>query len=135
MARMRFVKISQPEMEAVRKFYEGVISYASHGLFFHEGLSLGVDIADIASRGEDYYETGRRILIERGWVEDISLGGDEVKVVGSIEASPGGKTETCHRLRGIVSKLYERERGVRVRFNEAKCVSAGASECIFKLEG
>ncbi len=132
---MRFVKISQPEIEAVRKLYETVMSYASHGLFFHEGLSLGGDIAGIASKAGEYFETCRRVLIERGWVEDISLGGDEVKVSGSIEATPGNGTETCHRLRGIISKVYEQERGMRLKFAEVKCVSKGASECIFKLEG
>ncbi len=132
---MRFVKISQPEIEAVRKFYEGVISNACHGLFFHEGLSLGVDIAEIASTAGEYFETCRRILIERGWVEDISLGGEEVKVTGSIEGSPGTGAETCHRLRGIVSKLYEQETGRRARFSEVKCVSRGAPECVLKLEG
>lgn len=132
---MRFVKISQPEIEAVRRFYESVISYASHGLFFHEGLSLGRDIAEIASKADEYLDTCRRVLIERGWVEDVTLGEDEVSASGSIEATPGGGQETCHRLRGILSTLYERERGGRSRFREVKCVSKGASECTFTLEG
>ncbi len=131
---MRFVKISQPEIEAVRRFYESVISYASHGLFFHEGLSLGRDIAEIASKAEEYYDACRRVLIERGWVEDVALGESEVKASGSIEVASGNGQETCHRLRGILSTLYERERGGRARFREAKCVSKGASECIFTLE-
>lgn len=131
---MRFVKISQPEIDAVRRFYESVMSYASHGLFFHEGQSVGDGIVGIASKAGDYMDTCRKVLIERGWVQDISLGGDEVRVTGSIEASPGGEAETCHRLRGIVSKIYEKERGIRLKFSEVKCVSKGAPECVFKLE-
>ncbi len=132
---MRFVKISQPEIEAVRKLYEGVMSYACHGLFFHEGLSLGADIAEMASQAEDYFDSCRRILIGRGWVEDVSFGSEEVKVTGSIETAEGVGAETCHRLKGILSKIYEVEKERRLKFEEAKCVSKGASECVFKIEG
>ncbi|MFQ5553244.1 MAG: hypothetical protein ACE5EW_05960, partial [Thermoplasmata archaeon] len=69
---MRFVKISQPEIEAVRQLYESVMSYACHGLFFREGLSLGRDIAEMAAKGEDFFDACRRILIARGWAEDIT---------------------------------------------------------------
>ncbi|MFQ5871309.1 MAG: V4R domain-containing protein, partial [Candidatus Geothermarchaeales archaeon] len=134
-ARMRFVKISQPEIEAVRKLYESVMSYACHGLFFREGLSLGADIAEMASKSGDYFESCRRILIGRGWVEDVSFGDGEVRVKDSIEASPGTGTETCHRLKGIISKIYESEQVRRLKFTEQKCVSKGDSECVFRIEG
>lgn len=132
---MRFVKISQPEIEAVRKLYESVMSYACHGLFFHEGLSLGADIAEMSTQAEDYFDSCRRILVGRGWVEDISFGSDEVKVTGSIEISEGAGTETCHRLKGILSKIYEVETERRLKFIERSCVSNAASECVFKVEG
>ncbi len=129
------MKISQPEIEAVRRLYESVMSYACHGLFFREGLSLGADIAEMAAKAGDYYESCRRILIGRGWVEDITLGSEEVKVAGSIEASPGVGEETCHRLKGIISKIYEAEKSKRLKFAEVKCVSKGAPECVFRVEG
>ncbi len=132
---MRFVKISQPEIEAVRRLYESVMSYACHGLFVHEGLSLGADIAEMAAQAGDYFQSCRRILIGRGWVEDVSFESDEVKVKGSIEVSEGAGTETCHRLKGILSKIYEVEKERRLKFAEAKCVSNGAPECVFKIEG
>lgn len=132
---MRFVKISQPEIEAVRKLYESVMSYASHGLFYREGLSLGTDIAELAAKGEDFFESCRRILIGRGWAEDMTFGEKEVRVSGSIEASPGADAETCHRLKGILSRLYETERGRRVTVTEGKCTSAGADACVFSVEG
>lgn len=132
---MRFVKISQPEIEAVRKLYESVMSYACHGLFYREGLSLGADIAEMASKSGDYFESCRRILIGRGWVEDVFFAEDEVRVTGSIEASRDAGTQTCHRLKGIISKIYEAERGRRLKFNEEKCVSKGDSDCVFRIEG
>ena len=58
--------IFQSETEAARKLYENAMSCASHGLFFHEGLSLGGDIAGIASKAEERFETCRSVLIERG---------------------------------------------------------------------
>lgn len=132
---MRFVKISQPEIDAVRKLYESVMSQACHGLFFHEGLSLGADIAEMAAQAGDYFESCRRILIGRGWVEDVAFGAEEVKVNGGIEIAEGAGTPTCHRLKGILSKLYEVEKEKRLKFVETKCVSSGAPECVFKIEG
>lgn len=132
---MRFVKISQPEMEAVRKLYESVMSYACHGLFYREGLSLGADIAELGSKGEDFFESCRRILIGRGWAEDLVFEEGTIRVTGSIEASPGAGAETCHRLKGILSRLVETQRGRRVTVTEAKCASKGASECVFGMEG
>lgn len=131
---MRFVKISQPEIEAVRHLYESVMSHASHGLFFREGVSLGSDIAELAAKGEDFFESSRRILIGRGWAEELTFNQTEVTVAGSIEGSPGTGTETCHRLKGILSRLYEVQWGKRVNVTETKCVSKGAAQCVFAVE-
>ncbi|MFQ6012791.1 MAG: V4R domain-containing protein [Thermoplasmata archaeon] len=132
---MRFVKISQPEIEAVRQLYESVMSHACHGLFFREGLSLGGDIAEMAAKGEDFFDACRRILIARGWAEDITFGEKEVKVSGSIEATPDAGGATCHRLKGILSRVLETDGSARVTLTETKCASNGDSGCVFKIEG
>ncbi len=131
---MRFVKISQPEMEAVRQLYESVMSYACHGLFFREGLSLGAEVAAMAAKGEDFFDACRRILIARGWAEDITFGEKEVKVAGSIEATDEVGSVTCHRLKGILSRVLESDGRRRVSLTETKCVSKGGSACVFKVE-
>ncbi|MFQ5907374.1 MAG: V4R domain-containing protein [Thermoplasmata archaeon] len=131
---MRFVKISQPEIEAVRQLYESVMSYACHGLFFREGLSLGGDIAEMAAKGEDFFDACRRILIARGWAEDITFGDKEVKVAGSIEANDAAGVVTCHRLKGILARVLETDGTPRVNLTETKCASNGESSCVFKVE-
>jgi predicted hydrocarbon binding protein len=131
---MRFVKISQPEIEAVRELYESVMSYACHGLFFREGLSLGRDIAEMAAKGEDFFDACRRILIARGWAEDITFGEKEVKVAGSIEANDAAGAVTCHRLKGILARVLETDGTPRVSLTETKCASNGDSSCVFKVE-
>lgn len=131
---MRFVRLSQEEIDTVRRLYEGVMSYASHGLFFREGAALADALLDAAGEGDDPFETVRSALVERGWVEAIELGEDEVRVTGSIEASPGGSAPTCHRLRGIVSRLVELRTGSKARYAEVACASTGAEACVFQPE-
>ncbi len=131
----RFVRISQAEYISVRKLYESVMSYACHGLFYREGVALAEEIAHEAPPGADLLPAARKVLINRGWVEDIVFAEGGARVRGSIEASPGSEAETCHRLRGILSRLYELATKERSRLNEVECVSTGASECVFSQEG
>lgn len=131
----RVVKVSQPEIDAVRKLYESVMSYACHGLFFREGMVLAEEILKEAPPAKDLLEFGRQVILERGWAEDVLFTDAGAKVRGSIEASPGSDIETCHRLRGILSKILEAKAKHRVRLNEVECVSTGARECVFEREG
>ena len=57
------------------------------------------------------------------------------RVRGSIEAMPGADMETCHRLRGLLSKLLEAKTKQRVRLAEVECISTGGRECVFEREG
>jgi predicted hydrocarbon binding protein len=131
---MRFVKISQPELDALRQLYESIMSYASHGLFYHEGMSLGLGMSQEAQAAGDYWENCRQILQDRGWVEDVRFEKSRVLARGSVEASKGAGAATCHRLRGILAKLYEAQTRKKVKFSEGQCSSAGASECVFQME-
>ncbi len=131
---MRYVKVSQDEFAAVRKLYEGVMAYACHGLFFREGQSIADGVVKEVERGEDLLAGARRVLIARGWVEDIQFRRGEAQARGSIEVTPGSESETCHRLRGIVTRLFEVQSKARVRVTEVECESTGSSACLFRAE-
>ncbi|OGS59848.1 MAG: hypothetical protein A3K59_07845 [Euryarchaeota archaeon RBG_19FT_COMBO_69_17] len=131
----RLVKMSQEELDSVRRLYESVMSYACHGLFFREGMALADEIAKILPADDDPLPAGRASLLERGWAEDILFSDRGARVRGSIEVSPGSEMETCHRMRGILSKLLELHHKRRVRLAEVECMSTGARECVFEEEG
>lgn len=130
----RVVQISQAELDSVRRLYEGVMSYACHGLFFREGMALADQMLKDATDGKDPLAVGRTLLLERGWAEDVRFDERTVRVRGSIEASPGSEVETCHRIRGILSKVLEAKSKARVRLHEVECVSTGGRECRFEPE-
>jgi len=105
---MKFVKLSQSEYEEIRKLYEGVMSQACYGLFFREGMILGEEIAKIAQQEpEKYFEICGNLLRARGWVDNIVFEESTAVAEGSIESGGGDGAPTCHRLRGMVRKIYE----------------------------
>ena len=131
---MKFVKLSQTEFEQIRKLYEGVMSQACYGLFFREGMILGEEMARIASQEpEKYYEICANLLRARGWVDNIVFQESTAVAEGSIES---GEAEgpTCHRLRGIIRKIYEAQAHRRLHCDEIECVSKGDKHCVFKVE-
>ena len=119
----------------MRKLYESVMSYACHGLFFREGMVLADEVVKGLGPGQDPLAAGREMILDRGWAEDVLFTDAGARVRGSIEVSPGSEMETCHRLRGILSKMLEVKAKQRVRLNEVECVSTGAKECVFEREG
>src|SRR5207247_9830954 len=102
------------------------MSYACHGLFFREGMVLAEEITKSLSLGEDPLEVGKQTIIDRGWAEDVLFTDAGVRVRGSIEATAGGEVETCHRLRGILSKLLGAKAKQRGRPGKAEGASMGA---------
>jgi predicted hydrocarbon binding protein len=131
---MRFVKISQKELEEQRKLYESVMSNACHGLFFREGIVFGPELtAESIKDRDNYFENVKKGLVERGWLEDITFDGNNITVKGSIEVSPGGEL-TCHRLRGILRHIFETYNNERLYCAETECASAGGEQCVFKIE-
>lgn len=128
------MKISEEELDSVRRLYESVMSYACHGLFFREGMALADELIKGAGEGKDPLVEGRAAIVERGWAEDVMFADANARVRGSIEAAPGGDMETCHRVRGILSRLLEMKLKRRVRLHEIECVSTGGRECRFEPE-
>ncbi len=131
----RLVRISQEELDSVRKLYESVMSYACHGLFFREGMVLAEQLVKGLGPNQDPLAAGRAMIVDRGWAEEVTFTDSGARVRGSIEVSPGSEMETCHRLRGILSRVLEAKAKQRVRLNEVECVSTGAKECVFEREG
>ena len=129
----RHVMISQEELKDIRELYEGVMSNASHGLFFKEGSIIGIGIASIANRDrESYFETCQRVLKDKNWVKGIAFQEDTATVQGSIEALHG-EQPTCHRLRGIIRKIYEVYLDKKIYCQETECESVGNDHCTFKI--
>jgi len=133
---MRYVQLSQDDLKNIRELYEGVISNASHGLFFKEGSIIGIGIASVAIADRPtYFETCKRLLVEKDWVKDISFGEKQVVAEGSIESVPGNdkNEQTCHRLRGIIRKIYETYLNQKVYCKETECASVTSSRCVFEI--
>jgi len=131
---MKFVKLSQSEFEEIRKLYEGVMSQACYGLFFREGMILGEEMAKIAMQEQEkYFEICANLLRARGWVDNIIFQESTAVAEGSIEASQADGP-TCHRLRGIVRKVYEANTHRKLHCEEIECVSKGDKHCVFKVE-
>jgi len=131
---MKFVKFSQAEFEEIRKLYESVMSHACHGLFFREGMILGEEISKIAlQEQEKYFEICANLLRARGWIDNIVFEESTAVVEGSVESSQAD-IPTCHRLRGIVKKIYESKTHRRLHCEEIECVSKGDKHCVFRVE-
>jgi len=131
---MKFVKLSQSEYDEIRKLYEGVMSQACYGLFFREGMILGDEISKIAlQEPEKYFEICGNLLRARGWVDNIVFQESTAVAEGSIEVAQTGNP-SCHRLRGIVRKVYEARTHRRLHCEEIECVSKGDRHCVFKVE-
>jgi predicted hydrocarbon binding protein len=130
----RFVKIDQTELRQIKDLYEAVMSHACHGLFFKEGSVMGTAMAEEALKDRSrFFERVSKILVERGWVEEIRFSDNEAIVRGSIEVAPSD-IPTCHRLRGMLREFYERFKGGRVKCTEEGCASTGQRECRFRVE-
>ncbi len=128
---MTEIKFSKEELIKIKEVYQGIMSYASIGLFFRSGEIIGDIIAQNADR-ENYFENVSEILKEKGWVENIEFGENEVKVKGSAEVHDS-TAPTCHMLRGIIRKIYEKYYGTIVNVEEEKCESKGDPYCLFVI--
>lgn len=129
----RHVVITEDELRLIRQLYEGVMSEASHGLLFKEGSIIGVGMAEVASKDGEYFAACARILTDRSWVRKVEFGKDTITVEGSVEVDRAERP-TCHRLRGILRKLFEKRLAKKVYCREVECASTGKPRCIFRIE-
>jgi predicted hydrocarbon binding protein len=126
----RAIKLRREELVEIKRLYETVMTYASHGMFYRSGRIIGDRL--IRSSGTDLSKM-KDALIREGWVTDITFEGDTISVTGSIEAS-NSDSPTCHMLRGILAKVYEERTGKDVYCHERKCLSKGDEKCLFVID-
>ena len=113
------------------------MSYASHGLFYREGLYLGEEMSKIAEKTPDeFIHVISNVLVGRGWVDSIVFENDRIVVRGCIEVTEDDGTglQTCHRMRGILSKIIEIFMQQKVKIIETECESLGHECCVFKIQ-
>jgi predicted hydrocarbon binding protein len=126
----RSIKLRREELVEIKRLYETVMTFASHGMFYRSGRIMGDRL--IRSSGTELLRL-KESLIKEGWVTDITFEGDTITVVGSIEAS-SFDSPTCHMLRGILAKVFEERSGKDVYCHERKCVSKGDDKCVFVID-
>lgn len=126
----RAIKMRKDELVEIKKLYETVMTFASHGMFYRSGRIIGSRL--VKTTGTDLSRV-RDALIKEGWVSDISFEGDTINVAGSIEVS-SADSPTCHMLRGVLAKVFEERTGKDVYCHERKCVSKGDDRCVFIID-
>lgn len=126
----RAIKLRKDELVEIKKLYETVMTFASHGMFYRSGRIVGSRL--VKSAGTDLSRV-RDALLKEGWVTDISFEGDTINVMGSIESS-NADSPTCHMLRGILAKVFEERTGKDVYCHERKCSSKGDERCVFIID-
>ncbi len=126
----RSIRLRKEELVEIKKLYETVMTFASHGMFYRSGRIIGDRL--IRHAGSDLAKV-REALIKEGWAGDINFEGDTISVAGSIEAS-NSDTPTCHMLRGILAKVFEERTGKDVYCHERKCISKGDDKCVFVID-
>lgn len=126
----RSIKLRREELVEIKKLYETVMTFASHGMFYRSGRIVGDRL--IKHAGTELARI-KDALIKEGWVTDITFEGDTISVVGSIEVF-NSDSPTCHMLRGILAKLFEERSGKDVYCHERRCVSKGDDKCVFIVD-
>ncbi len=129
---MSEIKLSKEELIRIKDVYRSIMSYASIGLFFRSGEIIGEIISKDISR-DKYFEEVAKKLVEKGWVKEIEFSDESVKTKGSAEVHESS-APTCHMLRGIIRKIYEKYYETIVNVEEVKCESLGDPYCLFKIK-
>ncbi len=130
---MKFVKLSQEELQKIAEFYKEVMSTAYEGLFFREGKVIGEGIMQIIDEESDFRMKAAKLIEARGWADEIELGKSEAKSKGCIEVKENANDTTCHRMRGMLAIIYEKGTGNIVDVTEKKCQSKGDEGCVFDI--
>ncbi len=131
---MKFVKISQKELKEMATFYQGVMATAYEGLFYREGKVIGKGILDVVPESENILEKAAKLIQARGWVDEIILEDEKAFAEGSVEVDEEAVSPCCHRLRGVIAAVYEKQTGAMVDVIESKCESLGDDHCEFDID-
>ena len=128
---MRYVKLSEEEVLGIGKTYESILSTAAYGLLSKKGETIGKIIAE-SLESDDYFDEAAEEIKNRGWVEDIEIDDNTIRVKGSIEANNENSEPSCHILKGILKNIYSQKYHF-VKIDEVECVSEGKEMCVFKV--
>ncbi len=131
---MKFVKISQKELKEMATFYQGVMATAYEGLFYREGKVIGKSILEVITESESILQKCSKLIEARGWVDEVILEDEKAFTQGSVEVNTDAVSPTCHRLRGILAAVYEKENGGLVEVKEIRCESLGDDHCEFEID-
>ncbi|MFO8110081.1 MAG: V4R domain-containing protein [Thermoplasmata archaeon] len=131
---MKFIKMSQKELHQIARFYEGVMATAYEGLFYREGKVIGSSIIEMIDTDDNMMGKAEKLVQARGWVISLKLEEGVAYSDGSVEVDENAGTKTCHRLRGILSSIYEKKTGDIVDIKEIKCQSLGDERCEFEVK-
>jgi predicted hydrocarbon binding protein len=126
----RSIRLRREELLEIKRLFETVMTFASHGMFYRSGRIIGDRL--IRSAGTELLRI-KEVLIKEGWATDITFEGDTITVNGAIESS-SSDSPTCHMLRGILAKVFEERTGKDVYCHERKCVSKGDDKCVFVID-
>jgi predicted hydrocarbon binding protein len=126
----RAIRLRREELVEIKRLYETVMTFASHGMFYRSGRIIGDRL--MRAVGSDLDKV-KDALIREGWVTDIIFEGDTINVAGSIEVS-SSDSPTCHMLRGMLAKVFEERTGKDVYCHERRCVSKGDDKCVFVID-
>jgi predicted hydrocarbon binding protein len=126
----RAIKLRKDELVEIKKLYETVMTFASHGMFYRSGRIMGDRI--VRTTGTELNRI-RDAILKEGWASEVAFEGDTISVSGSIEAS-NSDAPTCHMLRGLLARVYEERTGKDVYCHERKCVSKGDEKCVFVID-
>jgi len=126
----RAIRLRREELVEIKRLYETVMTFASHGMFYRSGRIIGDRL--MRAVGSDLDKV-KDALIREGWVTDITFEGDTINVAGSIEVS-SSDSPTCHMLRGMLAKVFEERTGKDVYCHERRCVSKGDDKCVFVID-
>jgi predicted hydrocarbon binding protein len=126
----RSIRMRKEELVEIKKLYETVMTFASHGMFYRSGRIMGDRL--IRTAGTDLNKV-KDAIIKEGWATDIIFEGDTISVSGSIEVF-NSDSPTCHMLRGILAKVFEERTGKDVYCHERKCMSKGDEKCVFVID-
>ena len=129
------VLIEKDELIEFRHMLRKMLSQATYGILYRQGWIIGKNIIKNIDVDEKYFDKVAEILKERGWVESIDLGGEEVVVHGSIEArSENAGENVCHMLRGILASIYQKVNVREVNVIELVCEGNGGDQCVFFID-
>ncbi len=132
---MKFVKLSQEDIENISHFYQNMIGDAREILLYIWGKAGGDKMSELIEEGEeDSLKRAKNLMEGRGWGEEIELEEDLVTAKGSIEVDKTLEMPSCNLLRGMICGLYEGVRGGLIEVKEVKCQSLDHEHCEFEIK-